>query len=193
MSNHYICCRKRPKPISQGELAGCRTPIRGESIPDIGCGAISSEGAIRRSLSNPGTAFGRCSTTFTLIRCGPDSSTIVTGWKPLAGGLAAYMDGPASGRSGWRRHGIWVAGCKDNASGRRSFLGFLEKRVDGGRRRRLACRFPEGTGKPDLAIHSALRRGWLFGSQVSARECLAFEERRLGRETREDGYRGAKK
>ena len=78
------------------------------------------------------------------------------GWSSLA----AYIEWPSK-RPQWLETdmGFSVVGCKDNAGGRREFLGLLEKRVDWRKPSHAGLSFPEeGDGKPDLAIHSALRR-----------------------------------
>jgi hypothetical protein len=112
------------------------------------------------------------------------------GWSSLA----AYVGWPSK-RPEWLETdmGFSVVGCKDNAGGRREFLGLLEKSVDWKKPSDAGLSFPEGEGKPDLAIHSALCRGWLFGSQAFRERMLRFLARNLasGGKRREDGYRGA--
>ncbi|MGB8464163.1 MAG: transposase [Terrimicrobiaceae bacterium] len=69
-----------------------------------------------------------------------------------------------------------VTGCEDTASGRRKFLETLELRVDWKNPRQAGAVYSEGEGKPELALHSALRRGWFFGSQ-EFREMLLYSTR----------------
>jgi hypothetical protein len=69
----------------------------------------------------------------------------------------------------------------------------LEKRVDWSKPSHAGLSLPEGDGKPDLTIHSALRRGWFFGSQAFRERMLRLLARNLaaGGKRKEDGYRGA--
>ena len=58
-------------------------------------------------------------------------------------------------------------------AGRREFLGLLERRVDWRSPGLAGTTFPEGDGRPELAVYSSLRRGWFFGSEK-------FREKLLG-------------
>ena len=69
-----------------------------------------------------------------------------------------------------------VTGCENTASGRRKFLETLELRVDWKNPRQAGAVYSKGEGKPELALHSALRRGWFFGSQ-EFREMLLYSTR----------------
>jgi putative transposase len=108
--------------------------------------------------------------------------------------LAAYIGVPGK-RPQWLETavGFSVVGCRDNATGRREFLGLLEKRVDWRRPSRAGLSFPQGNETPDLAIESTLRRGWFFGSQAFRERMLRMMARTLasGGKRREDGYRGS--
>jgi hypothetical protein len=86
-----------------------------------------------------------------------------------------------------------VTDCKDTPSGRREFLEMLELRVDWTNPGQAGAVYCEGDGKPDLAVHSALRRGWFFGSQEFRDMLLKLAAKRLaGRVKRKaDGYQGA--
>jgi hypothetical protein len=61
--------------------------------------------------------------------------------------------------------GFAVSGCEDSADGRREYLEVLERRVDWKHPTKAGAAYSEGDGKPELAVHSAIRRGWFFGSQ----------------------------
>jgi len=86
-----------------------------------------------------------------------------------------------------------VTDCKDTPSGRREFLEMLELRVHWTNPSQAGAVYCEGDGKPDLAVHSALRRGWFFGSQEFRDMLMKLAAKRLaGRVKRKaDGYQGA--
>ena len=112
------------------------------------------------------------------------------GWSSLCG----YLQWPRK-RPEWLETAMafGVTGCPDSAAGRREFLELVEKRVDWRKPSRAGLTFPEEEGKPELAVHSALRRGWLFGSQAFRERMLRLLAKTLapGKRRREDGYRGA--
>ena len=85
-----------------------------------------------------------------------------------------------------------VSGCRDTASGRRDFLKILEQRVDWDKPGQAGARYSEDEGKPKLALHSALRRGWFFGSQQFREKLLKLANKTMtGRLKRKaDGYQG---
>jgi len=89
--------------------------------------------------------------------------------------------------------GFSVCGLQDSARGRREYLEMLERRVDWRNPTKAGAVYSEGEGMPDLAIHSTLRRGWLFGSQKFREKLLAlaggnFE---MGSRSKSNGYYGA--
>ena len=99
--------------------------------------------------------------------------------------LPHYL-GPPRRRPPWMETagGFEVCGCADTASGRREFLGLLEGRVDWRSPSLAGTTFPEGDGRPELAVYSSLRRGWFFGSGSFARsflECSQSGPRELRR------------
>ena len=55
----------------------------------------------------------------------------------------------------------------------------------------------EGDGRPELAVHSALRRGWVFGSQKFREKLIKMASGKLGDrgkdggKSQSDGYHGA--
>jgi putative transposase len=108
--------------------------------------------------------------------------------------LGQYMAVPQR-RPAWQETGMAfsVTGCKDTRSGRRKFLEILELRVDWKNPGQAGAIYSEGKGKPDLAVHSALRRGWFFGSQEFRERLLKLAAKTLtGRAKRKaDGYQGA--
>jgi hypothetical protein len=86
--------------------------------------------------------------------------------------------------------GFEVCGCGDTARGRREFLGLLERRVDWRNPRLAGTAFPEGDGKPQLAVYSSLRRGWFFGSEHFREQLLKMLARRPVRIEKANGYHG---
>ena len=98
-------------------------------------------------------------------------------------------------RPGWQETGMafTVTGCKDTPGWRRKFLEMLESRVDWKNPGRAGAVYSEGEAKPDLAVYSALRRGWFFGSQEFREMLLKLAAKTLaGRAKRKaDGYQGA--
>lgn len=88
--------------------------------------------------------------------------------------------------------GFSVIRCEDSPRGRREYLEVLADRVDWKNPTKAGEVYQEGQGKPDLAVHSALRRGWFFGSQRFRERLLKlasgkFRER-AGKKS--DGYHG---
>ncbi len=98
-------------------------------------------------------------------------------------------------RPGWQETemAFTVTGCKDTPTGRRSFLEMLELRVDWKDPSHAGAVYSEGGRRPELAVRSALRRGWFFGSQEFREMVLKLAANRLaGRAKRKaDGYQGA--
>jgi putative transposase len=86
-----------------------------------------------------------------------------------------------------------VTGCKDTSGGRREFLEMLESRVDWKNPGQAGAVYSEREGELELAVHSALRRGWFFGSQEFREMLLKLAAKTLaGRAKRKaDGYQGA--
>jgi len=97
-------------------------------------------------------------------------------------------------RSHWQETemGFTVTGSRDTPSGRREFLEILEMRVDWKDPGRAGAVYCEGEGKPKLAVHSALRRGWFFGSQEFRDVLLKLASKRLTERAKRkaDGYQG---
>ena len=100
----------------------------------------------------------------------------------------------AQGRPEWleTEMGFSVCGLRDTAGGRREYLEMLERRVDWRNPTKAGAVYCEGEGKPELAVHSALRRGWFFGSQKFREKLLSlahgsFEARLKGKS---NGYHG---
>lgn len=110
-------------------------------------------------------------------------------WSSLHG----YLQKPEA-RPPWLETGtgFQVAGCADTASGRKDFLRLLEERVDWGRPRSAGARFRAGKSEPQLAVRTALRRGWFFGCQTFRESLLERIGKKFGagRNKREDGYSG---
>ena len=86
-----------------------------------------------------------------------------------------------------------VTGCKDTPGGRREFLEMVESRVDWKNPGEAGAAYSEREGEFELAVHSALRRGWFFGSQEFREMLLKLAAKTLaGRAKRKaDGYQGA--
>lgn len=105
--------------------------------------------------------------------------------------LSTYVASP-SARPDWLETGLGlkVCGCEDTATGRRGFLEALERRVDWKRPTKAGAVYSEGEGAPELAVHSALRRGWFFGSQKFKEKLLKLLPDRKGLRKRADGYNG---
>lgn len=108
-------------------------------------------------------------------------------WSSLPG----YLASPAK-RPEWLETatGLEVCGCADTASGRREFLEVLEKRVDWSDPRKAGATFSEGKDKPELAVYSSLRRGWLFGSQEFREKLLSLLEKGGRKIKKANGYHG---
>lgn len=107
--------------------------------------------------------------------------------------VKSYMS-PAQARPEWleTETGFSVCGLPDSAEGRREYLEMLEGRVDWRNPTKAGAVFSEGEGRPELAVHSTLRRGWFFGSQKFREKLLAlagrsFEVRLKGKS---NGYHG---
>ena len=105
--------------------------------------------------------------------------------------LKSYLAPPAR-RPAWleTRRGFEVSGCGDTASGRKEFLEVLEKRVDWSNPRKAGTSFSEGKEKPELAVYSSLRRGWLFGSQEFREKLLKLLEKGGKKIRKANGYHG---
>ena len=105
--------------------------------------------------------------------------------------LRHYLEMPRK-RPKWveAARGLEVCGCHDTASGRKEFLKVLEKRVDWRNPGKAGATFAEGEGKPELAVHSALRRGWFFGSQKFREKLLKLLKKRDARIQKAHGYHG---
>ncbi len=111
------------------------------------------------------------------------------GWSSLAG----YVQEPGQ-RPEWLETGLGlqVAGCEDTADGRRRFLEVLEQRVDWGDPGRAGVELRRGEGEPEVALRTALRRGWFFGGQAFREKLMGLVGQRLeqGALQRSDGYGG---
>jgi len=107
--------------------------------------------------------------------------------------LKAYLSSPRS-RPTWQETslGMSYCECSDTVQGRREYLRLLESRVDWKNPTQSGVVFTEGKGMPTLAVHSALRRGWFFGSQEFREKLLKFTSKKLGErsEKKSDGYTG---
>lgn len=107
--------------------------------------------------------------------------------------MKEYLSAPR-GRPKWMEAamGLNVSGCKDTPKGRREFLEMLEERVDWKHPSKAGAVYCQGEGRPKLAVHAALRRGWVFGSQEFREKMLKLLSRQLRRASRKkaDGYHG---
>ncbi len=63
--------------------------------------------------------------------------------------------------------------------------------MDWGHPRLAGTTFPEDDGKPKLAVHSSLRRGWFFGSERFREQLLRMLAKRPARIEKANGYHGA--
>ena len=72
-----------------------------------------------------------------------------------------------------------VTGCKDTAAGRREFLEMLESRVDWKNPGQAGAVYSKREGELELSVHSALRRGWFFGSQEFREKLLKLAAQTL--------------
>jgi putative transposase len=110
-------------------------------------------------------------------------------WSSLPG----YGQEPGQ-RTGWLETGLGlqVAGCEDGTAGRRRFLEVLEERIDWEQPGRAGVEFRKGEGEPEVALRTALRRGWFFGGQAFREKLLGLVGGRLGQGElrRSDGYSG---
>ncbi len=80
--------------------------------------------------------------------------------------------------------------CAIRASGEEKFLEVLEKRVDWSDPRKAGRLFSEGKDRPELAVYSSLRRGWLFGSQEFREKLLSLLEKGGRKIKKANGYHG---
>ena len=97
-------------------------------------------------------------------------------WSSVAGGYAL----PAGRRAKWLAagHGLSVAGCKDDAAGRRRFVERLDRRAVEEDSRR--CGIPELAEDVDARC-SHLRRGWYWGTQAFAEGLMKRLNKTVGR------------
>lgn len=118
-----------------------------------------------------------------------------SGLESYAWSSVRHYLSPTRSRPEWleTETGFSVSGFQDSAKGRREYLETLERRVDWKNPTKAGAVYSEGEGRPELAIHSTLRRGWVFGSQKFRESLLAlagrsFEIRSKGKS---NGYHGA--
>lgn len=85
-----------------------------------------------------------------------------------------------------------VSGCNDDAAGRREFLVGLERSVDWANPTQAGLVLSSAQREPELSVHAALRRGWLFGSQAFRENLMAKLKTKLEEEGRKraNGYNG---
>jgi len=82
-------------------------------------------------------------------------------------------------------------------AGRRGFLETLDSGVDWKNPSKAGASLSEGDGRPELAVQSALRRGWVFGSQKFREKLIKMASGKLGDrgkdggKSQSDGYHGA--
>ena len=86
--------------------------------------------------------------------------------------------------------GFSVCGLRDSARGRREYLEMLERRVDWRDPSKAGAVYSEGEGSPELAVHSTLRRGWVFGSQKFREKLLLLAGRSFRLQGKSNGYHG---
>jgi hypothetical protein len=88
--------------------------------------------------------------------------------------------------------GFQVAGCQDDAEGRKEFLRELERSVDWGDPTQAGLVFSSEERRPELSVHAALRRGWFFGSQAFRENLMAKLKVKLeeGGRRSANGYHG---
>jgi putative transposase len=108
--------------------------------------------------------------------------------------LRQYLAVP-SARPSWQETemAFAVTGCSDTARGRRKFLEMLESRVDWKKREQAGAAYWEEEARPNLAVYSAWRRGWFFGSQEFRERILKVAAKTLAElsKRKADGYQGA--
>ena len=108
--------------------------------------------------------------------------------------LQDYLS-PSAARHKWleTKTAFSVVGCQDTAAGRKAFLETLESRVDWKNPAKAGAVYSEGEGRPQLAVHSELRRGWFFGSQEFREKLLQLGSGKLKQRAacKADGYHGA--
>ena len=112
-------------------------------------------GRYKAILAEPGNCFWAL---LDYIHLNPVRAGIVRekeGIESYAWSSLPHYLGPPRSRPPWMETatGFEVCGCADTASGRREFLGLLERRVDW-RSPRLADGFAVSDGKPELAVYS---------------------------------------
>ena len=128
--------------------------------------------------------------------------------NPVRAGLVAGKDGMESSawsslplylKEPWERPefletamGFQVAGCQDDAEGRKEFLRELERSVDWGDPMQAGLVFSSEERRPELSVHAALRRGWFFGSQAFREKLMAKLKVKLeeGGRRSANGYHG---
>ena len=127
------------------------------------------------------------------VRTGCSKQAMV--WNPIGGAACAtILQFPRCGQVGWKaRWRCRLTGCSDTPAGRREFLETLESRVDWKDPGQAGAVYSEREGEFGLAVHSALRRGWFFGSQEFREKLLKLAAKTLaGRAKRKaDDYQGA--
>ena len=87
------------------------------------------------------------------------------------------MAGNGDGLGGLRLQGY---GCRGTAAGRRGVLETLDSCVDWKNPSKAGASLSGGDGRPELAVHSTLRRGWVFGSQKFREKLIKMASGKLG-------------
>jgi hypothetical protein len=131
------------------------------------------EAATRRSWPSRKTASGRCSITSISNPVRADIVAERDGLESYAWSSLPHYLGPSRKRPLWLETatGFAVCGCDNTPVDAGSFSACWSSGWTG-------TTFPEGDGKPQLAVYSSLRRGWFFGSEHFREELLKMLAKR---------------
>jgi putative transposase len=192
MSNHYHLLVETPQANLSRAMGWLQNAFTGRINRRHGLWGHLFGGRYKAILVEPGNCFWAL---LDYIHLNPVRAGMVGerdglesyGWSSLAHYLGSARQRPA-----WMETaaGLEVCGCTDTARGRREFLDLLERRVDWRNPRLAGTTFPEGDGKPKLAVYSSLRRGWFFGSESFREKLLKMLAKRPGRIEKANGYHG---
>ena len=132
-------------------------------------------GRYKAVLVEPGNAYWAI---LDYIHLNPVRAGLVTGGNDMES--YAWSSLPLYLKEPWERPefletsmGFAVSGCPDDAAGRKDFFMGLERRVDWANPTQAGLVFSSAARQPELSVHAALRRGWLFGSQAFRENLMA--------------------
>ncbi len=192
MSNHYHLLLETPKAnLSQGMGWFQNAYTRRINTRHRLWGHLFG-GRYKAILAEPGNSFWAL---LDYIHLNPVRAGIVKeqdGIESYPWSSLRYYLRAANKRPSWLETatGFGECNCSDTARGRKEFLHVLEKRIDWNDPRGAGTTFSQGKDKPELAVYSALRRGWLFGSQKFRERVLKLAEKKKVEIRKANGYYG---